>query len=216
MKLDTRRALASEPLQWFLYRFICVYSWTFRLTVENENPWLNHLAAGGSVVLCAWHQQFFSGIRHFRNYRTFNPCIMISQSRDGDIIAGVARRCGWHPVRGSSSKGGKAALTEVIGQLQQMKLAAHIVDGPQGPMGTVKAGTIRLAQATNASLVPFSVTAKNAWHFKSWDRFFVPKPFSRVVLRFGEMIAVDPTPNAAAFEAQRLQIEEAMRPSLVW
>ena len=177
---------------------------------------MDHLAAGGAVVLCAWHQQFFSGIRHFRNYRAFNPCIMISQSRDGDIIAGVARRCGWHPARGSSSKDGKAALAEVIGQLKQMRLAAHIVDGPQGPMGTVKAGTIRLAQRTNASLVPFSVTADNAWYFKSWDRFFVPKPFSRVILRFGERIPVDRGSNEATFEDQRLNLEKIMRPSLVW
>ena len=216
LKLDTRRVLASEPAQWVLYRAICLYSSTFRLTVENENPWLDHLAAGGSVVLCAWHQQFFSGIRHFRNYRNFTPCIMISQSKDGDIIAGVARRCGWHPVRGSSSKGGKAALTKAIGQLRQMKLAAHIVDGPQGPMGKVKAGAILLAQATDSVLVPFSVAAQKAWHFKSWDRFFIPKPFSRVTLRFGEMITMDRPWDAAAFEDRRVQLEEAMRPSLVW
>ena len=215
LKLITRRTLASRPFQWFLYRFIRTYSWTFRLTVKNETVWKDRLAAGESVILCTWHQQFFSAIRHFEKYRIFTPSIMISQSKDGDIIAGVAQRSGWHPVRGSSSKGGKPALAQMIQELGKKKLAAHIVDGPRGPMGKVKAGIIRLAQATNSSIVPFSVNAEEAWQFNSWDRFFIPKPFSAVTLQFREAIPPDPKQGEDRFENQRLMLEKTMRPFLV-
>jgi hypothetical protein len=207
--------LTSRPVLWFLYRAIRLYCWTFRLEVENESPWLNHLEAGGTVLLCTWHQQFFAAIRHFRNYRRYRPGLMISRSRDGEIIAGVAARTGWHPVRGSSSTGGKEALRAMMAHLAETRLAGHVLDGPRGPAGRVKPGLIRLAQATGAVIVPFTVTASPCWYAASWDRFMVPKPFSRVVLRYGDMIRLEAADDSAVFEAQRRQIEDLMRPGLI-
>jgi lysophospholipid acyltransferase (LPLAT)-like uncharacterized protein len=178
--------------------------------VENEKEWMDYLKNGGVVLLCAWHQQFFSAIRHFQNYKVFNPSIMISQSKDGEIIAGVAKRTGWHPVRGSSSLGGRKALKNMIADLKKTKLAGHIVDGPRGPSGKVKAGVIRLAHSANAVIVPFYVSAENGWHFNSWDKFLLPKPFSRVVLRFGKMIKFDKVKDSESFENQRKQLETIM------
>jgi len=68
---------------------------------------------------------------------------------------------------------------------------AFIVDGPKGPSGIVKAGAIRLAHAADAVIVPFSVSAEKAWYFNSWDKFLLPKPFSKVFLRFEEIIKFD-------------------------
>ena len=127
-------------LLFFLYRVIRAYSWTFRMEVENEDTWMNHLRNGGTVLLCTWHQQFFSAIRHFKMYEPYRPALMISKSRDGDFIASIAQRSGWVPVRGSSSKEGDKALREVVQRLLETKLAGHVVDGPRGPAGTVKPG----------------------------------------------------------------------------
>jgi lysophospholipid acyltransferase (LPLAT)-like uncharacterized protein len=190
------------------------YSWTFRLTVENEKEWTDYLKNGGSVLLCTWHQQFFSAIRYFQNYKVFNPLIMISQSSDGKIVAGVAERTGWNTVRGSSSRGGKEALKIMITNLKQSKLAAHIVDGPKGPSGKVKPGVIRLAHATGAVIVPFSVSAEKAWYFNSWDKFLLPKPFAKVLLRFGKMNKFEKVKERGAFEGQRKQLEDIMLPAL--
>jgi hypothetical protein len=204
--------------QWFIgfvYRFVRAYAWTFRLRIENEDRWRKFVEGGGSVLICAWHQQFFAAIRHFRHYRRYEPGIMISRSGDGELIAGVARRTGWHPVRGSSSRGGKEAMHHVIEGLKHTRLAGHIVDGPRGPAGEVKAGVIRMAHATNAVIVPFYVSADKAWYFNSWDRFMLPKPFSRVVLRFGDMINLAPPGQRGTFEQQRAQLQKAMRPALV-
>jgi lysophospholipid acyltransferase (LPLAT)-like uncharacterized protein len=169
---------------------------------------------GGVVLLCTWHQQFFSAILPFKNYKTFNPSIMISQSRDGEIVAKIALRSGWNPVRGSSSKGGMEALKKMITHLKEKKLAAHIVDGPNGPLGIIKPGVIRLAHSTDAVIVPFSVSAEKAWYFNSWDKFLLPKPFSKVFLRFGKMIKLDRVKDKEIFERQRMRLEEVMLPTL--
>ena len=101
-------------------------------------------------------------------------------------------------------------MVELIEKLRQTRLAGHIVDGPQGPAGVIKNGLIRIAHAADAVIVPFYVFADRAWYFKSWDRFMLPKPFSRVRLRFGEMIRLAATDDEAEFEAQRVQVEKIM------
>lgn len=210
-----KKILNSEITISFLYRAIRGYAATYRLTVENEHIWMDHVKTGHCVLLCCWHQQFFSAIRHFRNYKHLKPPLMISRSSDGGIIAGVAARTGWDPVRGSSSKGGRDALSEIALKLQERKIAAHIVDGPRGPAGKVKAGAIRLAQLGDASIVPFTIQADRAWYFNSWDRFMVPKPFAKVILRFGELFTVPPTSTPEEFEDLRLKLEEIMLPGLI-
>ncbi len=214
MRIKLDRFLVSEAFVSFFYRLILFYSWTFRLKIENDQDWMDYRRNGGVVLLCTWHQQFFSAVRPFKNYKTFNPSIMISQSRDGEIVAKMAVRNGWNPVRGSSSKGGMGALKKMIALLKEKKLAVHIVDGPRGPSGIVKAGTIRLAHAADAVIVPFSVSAEKAWYFNSWDKFILPKPFSKVFLRFGEMIKFDRVKDREIIERQRLRLEEVMLPAL--
>ena len=175
---------------------------------------MDYLENDGPVLLCAWHQQFFSAIRHFQNYKVFNPSIMISQSRDGEIVAKMALRNGWNPTRGSSSRDGRGALKKMIVNFKKSKLAAHIVDGPRGPSGKVKAGAIRLAHATDAVIVPVYTFAENGWYFNSWDKFLLPKPFSKVLIRFGKMIKFDRVKDREIFEEQRKQLEEIMLPAL--
>jgi lysophospholipid acyltransferase (LPLAT)-like uncharacterized protein len=209
------RYAISGQIQTLLCWIVRLYSRTFRLTVENEEPWKNHLRGGGRVLLCVWHQQFFAAIRYFKSYESFQPSLMISQSQDGDIIARIARQQGWHPVRGSSSRDGGKALKELIERLNQTRLAAHIVDGPRGPAGIVKAGAISIARATEAAVVPFYTMADRAWYFKSWDRFMLPKPFARVTLRFGEMMSFPEDKDGHLFESQRKKLERIMQPGLI-
>jgi lysophospholipid acyltransferase (LPLAT)-like uncharacterized protein len=210
MKTKLKKTITSRWLQRLLYHLIRLYSRTFRLTIENEEKWMTFLNNGGRVLLCAWHQQFFSAIRYFKNYQAYTPALMISQSIDGDIIAGVARLTGWYPVRGSSSRDGKQALAEMISRLKKTGLAAHVVDGPRGPIGKVKAGTIQLALAADAVIVPVYVTADRAWFFNSWDKFFIPKPYAKVTLRFDDMIDLSKPESEAGFEAQRKKVEDIM------
>lgn len=213
--LKKYRYVVSRVLQALIVVVIRLYSGTFRLTVENEEPWLAYLKGGGKVLLCLWHQQFFSAIQHFKTYAPFQPSLMISQSQDGEIIARVAREQGWHPVRGSSSRGGGKALKEIVERLNLSRLAGHIVDGPRGPAGIVKPGVVSMARATGAGVVPFYTVADRAWYFDSWDRFMLPKPFARVTIRFGAMLHFPAEEGEGSFEKQRAELEGIMRRGLI-
>jgi lysophospholipid acyltransferase (LPLAT)-like uncharacterized protein len=205
----------TRPFIAFIYYFIRVYSMSLRLKVENENRWQDLRAQGTTVLLCAWHQQFFSAIYHFKTYSRFNPGLMISQSRDGDLISGVANKSGWHTPRGSSTRGGKQAMGTMISHLKTHGFGAHILDGPTGPMGRVKAGIIKMALETDAVVVPLYTSAEHAWYFNSWDRFMLPKPFSRVFITFGREVRFESSGQKDDFEDQRLLLEEIMRPGLL-
>ena len=212
--LKRYRYLLTDKLHGSFYHLIRAYSWTFRLRIENEKPWLEYLQNGGRVLLCCWHQQFFSAIRHFKTYAPLHPGLMISQSNDGEIIARIAEKTGWHTIRGSSSKDGSRALEGMIDHLSRFGLAGHILDGPRGPAGIVKAGVVRLAQATGAVVVPLYASADRAWYFKSWDHFMLPKPFARVTLRFGEMLNFSSGKGEDHFEYHRARLQEIMQPEL--
>ncbi len=214
MKRIYKEAFGSPAVHRMLHLLVRAYTGTLRIRFENERPWLESVAAGRRVVLCAWHQQFFSLICPFSRYARFHPALMISRSKDGELIAGVTRHSGWHAVRGSSSSGGKAALKAMVRHLRKHLVAGHVVDGPLGPMGKVKPGAIFLALAAGAAVVPISVAAERAWYFNSWDRFFIPKPFSRVAIRFGPVMDLERPGNPAEFERLRLRVEAEMRKGL--
>ncbi|NDY72274.1 hypothetical protein DO021_00210 [Desulfobacter hydrogenophilus] len=203
----------TRPFICFIYYFVRLYSATFRLKVENEKSWQAMLNGNQPVILVTWHQQFFSAIRHFKKYARYHPGLMISRSRDGELISAVARRSGWHTPRGSSSRGGKEAMAEMIAHLNTHGFGAHILDGPTGPIGKVKPGIIKMALQTNAVLVPFFTDADRAWFFNSWDRFMLPKPFARVRLRFSDPIHICDKENEN-FEDLRDRLEKTMLPGL--
>ena len=206
----------TPPFIAFVYYFVRLYSLTFQFRVENEKYWQDLLNRGTPILLCGWHQQFFAAIRYFKTYSKFNPGLMISRSKDGDLISGVANRTGWHTPRGSSSRGGKQAMDAMIDHLNTHGFGAHILDGPRGPMGIVKPGVIRMAHRTGVLVVPFYVHGEDAWYFNSWDRFMLPKPFSRVTLHFGTPLSFLPESESQAFESQRQCLENTMLPGLLF
>jgi hypothetical protein len=192
MPQEPKRA-ASWLRSGFMLRIVAAalrtHARSLRLTVENEEPLRAHLAAGGRIVFASWHQRFYSGICYFGRYA---PVIMISESRDGEMIARLAEHLGWRPVRGSSSRGGRAALAAAVAALRDGPVAGHIVDGPRGPARKIKPGIAVLAQRADARIVPVYVAYARAWQARSWDRFQVPWPGSSVLIRFGRLIDVPP------------------------
>lgn len=135
---------------------------------------------------------------------------MISRSRDGDFIAEVVQKIGWRPVRGSSTRGGREALQVMIRALKEQNVGGHIVDGPTGPPRVIKPGLITIAHRARAVICPAYVLYEKPWIINSWDRFMIPKPFSRVQLRFGRLIEVPEGLGEEAFEALRSRIEREM------
>jgi hypothetical protein len=209
------RNLATTKLaNKIIYWIATCYCATFRLSIVNEESWLKYLDEGGRVLICAWHQQFFSAVRHFKKYAKYHPTLMSSKSHDGEIAAGISRQIGWYPVRGSSSRDGGFALKEMADRLKKYGMAGLLLDAPRGPAGTVKPGVIKLAQIADAVIVPGYVQVEKAWYFKSWDKFMIPKPFSRVTIIFCDMIKLPPMLTETDFENQRLMLEKLLRPHL--
>ena len=136
-------------------------------------------------------------------------------SADGELVSWVAHWGGWRPVRGSSSRGGMAALKTMIRHMRTHRMGMHILDGPRGPRGVIKPGVIHLARAAQAVLVPFYLTTDRAWVFNSWDRFFLPKPGARATVCFGDPLRLKPVRDKADLEAERLRLQNHMLPGLL-
>jgi lysophospholipid acyltransferase (LPLAT)-like uncharacterized protein len=207
IKKEIKYFIIRHFLTFFAYYALSLYTKTIRVKLENEEMLKEHLKYNGRVLVYSWHQRFFGGFYLSREFDQ-SPCIMISQSRDGDFIADVVKRIGWIPTRGSSSRGGKKALEEMITGIIENRLGAHIVDGPTGPPRIIKPGLVILAQKTGTPICPGLISYENPWIFNSWDRFMVPKPFSKVLIRFGTLEFIPEDMDTDQFEAVRLSIEK--------
>ncbi len=210
--------MIKKKIKHFLYRYVIPYggllavklmSFTYRVKIVDLEKEQRILKDRGKLIYASWHQRFFPGITFFSSRKPI--AIIISKSLDGEMAARAVKALGWHPVRGSSSRGGKEALSEVKTLARLNFKIGHIVDGPQGPFGVVKPGLIKIAQAGDMPILPTITSAQNRWVFNSWDRFMVPKPFSRVIIRFGDPIHVPKETCSSEFEEYRLRIEQQFK-----
>ena len=192
------------------YFFLRTYLSLLRIRVIGKETAYDQIKEHGRIIAPIWHQRLFPALAYARRLREFRPIVMISQSRDGEFIADIAQRLGLVPVRGSSSKGGSEALKTIVRKLEENPIVGHIVDGPRGPKGKVKPGLIRMAQLSGAVVLPLIFSVDKAWIAGSWDRFLIPKPFSRVTVQWGEPFSVPRKADPEEFDAFRRQIEERL------
>jgi len=195
------------PLFYYLIR---LYLSLLRVRVVGEEIALGCLADYGRLIAAVWHQRFLPALAYVTKFRNFEPIVMISQSRDGELASRLAERLGLIPVRGSSSRGGAEALAAVVRALKENSAVIHIVDGPKGPRGIVKPGLISMAQVSGAVILPVIVSATKVWTFHSWDRFMVPKPFSEVTIEWGQPLAIPRHLDPSETEEFRREIERRL------
>jgi len=161
-----------------------------------------------SSFICAfWHQRFLYLLNHFRDCEAR---VMISYSRDGEMIAKAVEGFGIIPIRGSSSKGRVSSFREVVEVIKNGGSVGIAPDGPKGPAYRVKLGIIQIAKQAGVPIVPVTVGAEKRWCFNSWDRFIVPKPFSRVCVKYGEPIFVEVNSSNEVLELKRKELEERL------
>ncbi|MGE4397992.1 MAG: lysophospholipid acyltransferase family protein [Campylobacterales bacterium] len=132
-------------------------------------------------IVAFWHGELLMQPFLYKKFRGRHKIsVMISEHFDGEIIARIISFFGFSTVRGSSSKGGARVLIEAIKTLKDGEDIAITPDGPRGPRHSVADGIVALAQKTNSKIVVFNYQATNFWQLKSWDKFVVPKPFSKI------------------------------------
>lgn len=159
-------------------------------------------------IFCFWHRCTLPCGWYFRN---FQCSILISPSFDGELIARTLGLLGYNSVRGSSSRGGAIGLLTMQAVLQIGSPVVFTADGPRGPIYETKIGPVKLAQMTGEPIGSFYLLPERAWVLKSWDRFLIPKPFSRVAVSWSRSIAAPPQDaDAAALEAARIELNDAL------
>lgn len=154
-----------------------------------------------------WHSRLLFITWYLRVYPL---CAMISRHSDGALAADTFGKFGIKAVRGSTSSGGAAAFRQLFRMIEQGWNAAITPDGPRGPSRRLQEGVISLGQISQRPIIPISFSARHAVRLKSWDRFMVPLPFSRVSLVYGEPILIPRKMDTVTKEKYRLSVEEAL------
>jgi hypothetical protein len=187
-------------------------AWLIGRSLRWEEEGLRHLAAarasGRPILFVFWHNRLL----HIC-YRIAREglVMMVSQSRDGDIIARVAHDQGIASVRGSSSRGGTAALRALARAMKERGLCGGITpDGPRGPRYVLQPGALLAARLAGALIVPLALGFSRKHVFSSWDAFQLPFPFSRARLVFGEPVSLPGGEGGAAFEERRADLERRL------
>jgi hypothetical protein len=130
-------------------------------------------------VFAFWHRCLLASAWRFRNR---GIAVLISQSFDGELIARTVQRLGFVAVRGSSSRDGSVGLRNLQRAYLDGHFCAVTADGPRGPSQVAKPGVAHLATLVESEVIAFHAYPERAWQLRSWDRFLIPKPFSRVTI----------------------------------
>lgn len=182
--------------------------WLIRVigaTVKFEVKGWENFDEATAQVLCFWHNRIPIATYFWRDRKII---VMSSQSFDSEYIARFIQRFGYGTAKGSSTRGGKAALIQMIRAVRDGKSAAFTVDGPRGPIYEAKPGAVLLAAKAHAAIVPFSISLSKYWQLPSWDKIQIPKPFARAIVVIGEKIMVED--DSETHEAKHQELQKAL------
>jgi lysophospholipid acyltransferase (LPLAT)-like uncharacterized protein len=149
------------------------------------------------AVYAFWHRCLLACAWRFRNH---GITILISRSFDGELIARTVERLGFVAIRGSSSRDGTVGLRNLQRAYLAGSYCAITADGPRGPAMVAKPGVTQLAKLVNSTVGAFYVHPERAWELRSWDRFLIPKPFSRVNISWTAQVPAEQAAVQAALD----------------
>ncbi len=207
MKIEGWRA---RWLVAFGFRLLQVWVRTLRYEIDDRADVLGK-PVRENYIAALWHNRLLLISYALKKFLPQRPGAgLISASRDGDLIADATQRFGFNVVRGSSSRMGASALLELTNVLASGRDILITPDGPRGPAYELGPGIIFLAQKSGAAVVPVNLEFSSCWRVKSWDRFILPRPFSKVRFIIGPPHQVRPASTPEEFEAERLRLQNAM------
>ncbi|HEX4668236.1 MAG TPA: lysophospholipid acyltransferase family protein [Chthoniobacterales bacterium] len=207
MKLEGWRA---RWLIAFGYRLLQIWARTLRFEIDDRARLLGTVP-NDRYIGALWHNRLLLLPFVIKRYLPERRgAALISTSRDGAILADLVGRFGFEVVRGSSSRKGASAIRQLAEVIAQGKDVVITPDGPRGPAYELGQGIVYLAQQSGAAVVPVNMEYSSCWRARSWDRFILPKPFSRVRVIFGPPHRVAPTTSEEEFESERQRLQDAM------
>jgi hypothetical protein len=181
----------AVAIAWRLGRFMW---WSCRVQrTSGLDSVRDALRESRALIPVFWHQHLLFGAKALLDLRPdgLKPGFLISPSVDGTAPAMLVERVGGHVIRGSSTSTGARALRDFYETIVKQEISPAITpDGPRGPVHEFKPGPVLLAQLSGKPMVPISIAASPCLRFRTWDRFELPLPFSRVVIAYGEPVRI--------------------------
>lgn len=179
-------------------------TWTWKVSGAEHVDAITR--AGHHPILALWHGRILAATPYFANR---GIVAMASENFDGEWIARLLGKFGYSAARGSTSRGGPAALRRLIREVK-VHGVAFTLDGPRGPAEVAQPGAVWLAKATGMPLLPFHSEASACWTLKSWDRTQIPKPFTTVAMAIGKPIYVPRDAGDDTLDHQRADLIAAL------
>ena len=199
-----RLALAVVPrVAWAFNAFACATSRKVHVCEDGAEP----VSREQTGIYCFWHRCIMPFARLLG---PVHSAVMISNSADGDIAGRFAEHNGFLVIRGSSSRDGLRALLEMRTRVLAGYKACFTPDGPRGPLYKAQFGPLKLAEITGEPIRSFYALPLNAWVLKTWDGFFIPKPFQRIVVAWSTPIFVPKGCTGAELEAKRQEFQDSL------
>ncbi|WP_435547344.1 lysophospholipid acyltransferase family protein [Desulfobacterium sp. N47] len=196
--------------------FIQLWFGTVRVKIINKDiyeEYFVHNNDKGNVILGTWHRHIIFVFYFFRKIK--NGIIMVSRSKDGELISMVGKRLGYATARGSSSKGGRDALRAIIAFIKKAGgkpiFCGTAVDGPKGPARILKKGLLVLAKSTGSYFIPMACSGTKVITFhKAWDKTIIPYPFSTMYIEFHKPIKIEKDISEDEMEKLRIKTEKIL------
>ncbi|MBT0665553.1 lysophospholipid acyltransferase family protein [Geobacter pelophilus] len=195
----------SPQIAWLIYILLCFFRLTMRIRVVGLEIMKEFVKSGEGFIGIFWHGRLLM-IPFVYPGKRMN--VLIGTHRDGQLIADVMKCFGFGLVRGSSSKGGAAALREMKKLLAEGDDIAITPDGPRGPAEVAKIGVAQSARVSGRPVVPVAFSSSHSWRGTSWDKMLIPKPFSKGVFVIGAPLRYCEGEDLEVF---RLRIETALK-----
>jgi lysophospholipid acyltransferase (LPLAT)-like uncharacterized protein len=200
--------IRSKMLSFIAWVLISFWSRSIKVRFVNKGIPEGLAAEGKNIIYAFWHGGIFL---LFHTHRNSGILIPASESRDGEIMAGLLKRFGFDVVRGSSRRKGHKALLGLIGGMRSGKTVGMAVDGPRGPLHEVKEGAVFLAAKLNSPIIPVATAAKRYRVLgKTWDKLVIPAPFTEGLVLYGDPIFV----HGASYEeitSKRNELQTVLR-----
>ncbi len=162
---------------------------------------------GKPVIYAVWHGRL---LLPAYLHRGEGVVTLISRSADGEYLARFLRHWGYESVRGSSSRGGSEALRDLVRYCRNGRSLAITPDGPRGPKQQLKPGVVTAAQLSGVPIIPATSSATRAWWPGKWDRFLIPKPFTKARVLYGPPVMVPRSASATEVEEIRKKLEQVL------
>ena len=188
------------------YWFIRLIGPTLRVCISREEG-AQETVGQRPLILNFWHAGIIPATYFFRN---LGIRVMSSNSYDGEYMGRIIHKFGFVAVKGSSSRNAVRALLGLRRALKEGWSVAFSIDGPRGPRHQVKPGPVTLARSSGVPLTMFHIVIDRAWVLNTWDRLIIPKPFSRVLLRFGKLIPVPADASDADLERYQQELQHSL------